>query len=98
VPSGDRKKMMEEFQSLRASMPKFDVARDQVMAILTPQQQETVKETMEEMREAMREMGGEGRPGRPGGPDNRGGEGRQGGPPKPPPPADPPKGDYKFPD
>lgn len=94
--------MMEEFQSLRASMPKFDVARDQVMAVLTPQQQETVKETMAEMREAMQEMGGEGRPGRPGGaprgPEGRGGADGQGGPPKPPPPADPPKGDYKFPD
>jgi hypothetical protein len=93
--------MMEEMQSLRASMPKFDVAREQVMAVLTPQQQETVKQRLEEMREAMREMGGEGGPGRqgrPGGPDGRGGAGDRGAPPKAPPPVDPPKGDYKFPD
>jgi hypothetical protein len=92
---------MEEMQSLRASMPKYDVAREQVMAVLTPQQQETVKQRLEEMREAMREMGGEGGPGRPGkqgGPDGRGGAGDRGAPPKAPPPADPPKGDYKFPD
>jgi len=95
APGGDRQKMMEEFQSLRASMPKFDAVRDQIMAVLTPEQQETVKEAMEEMRETMREMGGEGRPGRP---EGRGGPAGQGAPPKAPPPADPPKGDYKFPD
>lgn len=93
---GDRQKMMEELQSLRASMPKFDAVRDQIMGVLTPEQQETVKEAMEEMRETMREMGGAGRPGRP---EGRGGPaGQDGAPPKAPPPAEPPKGDYKFPD
>ncbi len=90
------KATMEEMQKLRESMPKMESARDAIMAVLTPEQQATLKSNMVGMRKAMEKRGDkEGK--RPGGPGGKGGEGGDGAPPKAPPPADPPKGDYKFP-
>lgn len=88
----DRRKVMEDMQALRATMPKFDGVRDQVMGVLNPQQQDALKQAMQKMRES---GGGKDGPGRPGG--RKGGPGGDdGAPPKAPPPQDPPKGDYKF--
>lgn len=89
------KATMEEMRKLRDTMPKMESARDSIMAILTPQQQETLKSNMVGMRKAAEKRGE-----REGGKGGRGGEGRKGGegaPAKAPPAADPPKGDYKFP-
>ncbi len=84
------KAAMEEMQKLRSTMPSFESARDQIMAVLTPDQQAEVKSNMASARKEMEKRGGAG--GGKGGP----GGGGQGG--KAPPSADPPKGDYKFPD
>jgi len=82
---------MQEMQKLRATMPKFDTVRDQIMAVLTGEQQAEVKSNMAAKRKRMEEqrsgMGGKGGKGGPGG---KGGE-------KDAPPMVPPKEDYKFP-
>ena len=93
---------MEEMQKLRATMPNFETARDQIMAVLTPDQQAEVKSNMAAARKEMEKGGGQGGKGKGG--QGKGGKGGPGGGPdggpdgKAPPPADPPKGDYKFPD
>ena len=91
------KAAMEEMQKLRATMPSFETARDQIMAVLTPDQQAEVKSNMAAARKEM-EKGGQGKGGQGG--KGKGGKGGPGGGPdgKAPPSADPPKGDYKFPD
>lgn len=95
------KAAMEEMQKLRATMPNFETARDQIMAVLTPDQQAEVKSNMAAARKEM-EKGGQGGKGKGG--QGKGGKGGPGGGPdggpdgKAPPSADPPKGDYKFPD
>lgn len=89
------KATVEQFEKLRETMPKMDAARDEIMAILTPAQQETLKSNMVGMRKAMEKRGD--REGRKGGKDGKGGPSGNGSPEKAPPPADPPKGDYKFP-
>ena len=82
-------------------MPNFETARDQIMAVLTPDQQAEVKSNMAAARKEM-EKGGQGKGGQGG--KGKGGKGGPGGGPdggpdgKAPPSADPPKGDYKFPD
>ncbi len=92
------KATMEEMQKLRETMPKMDAARDSIMAILTPAQQETLKSNMVGMRKAMdKREGGKGPGGKGPGGKGPGGKGGDGSPEKAPPPADPPKGDYKFP-
>ena len=96
------KAAMEEMQKLRATMPNFETARDQIMAVLTPDQQAEVKSNMAAARKEMEKGGGQGGKGKGG--QGKGGKGGPGGGPdggpdgKTPPPADPPKGDYKFPD
>ena len=96
------KTAMEEMQKLRATMPNFETARDQIMAVLTPDQQAEVKSNMAAARKEMEKGGGQGGKGKGG--QGKGGKGGPGGGPdggpdgKTPPPADPPKGDYKFPD
>ena len=89
------KAAMEEMQKLRATMPNFETARDQIMAVLTPDQQAEVKSNMAAARKEMEKGGGQGKGGK-----GKGGKGGPGGGPdgKAPPSADPPKGDYKFPD
>ena len=91
------KPAMEEMQKLRSTMPNFETARDQIMAVLTPDQQAEVKSNMAAARKEM-EKGGQGKGGQGG--KGKGGKGGPGGGPdgKAPPSADPPKGDYKFPD
>ena len=91
------KAAMEEMQKLRSTMPNFETARDQIMAVLTPDQQAEVKSNMAAARKEM-EKGGQGKGGQGG--KGKGGKGGPGGGPdgKAPPSADPPKGDYKFPD
>ncbi len=91
------KAAIEEMQKLRATMPNFETARDQIMAVLTPDQQAEVKSNMAAARKEM-EKGGQGKGGQGG--KGKGGKGGPGGGPdgKAPPSADPPKGDYKFPD
>lgn len=83
------KAAMEEMQKIRSTMPNFETARDQIMAILTPDQQAEVKANVANGRKEMGKRGGPGGKGGPGGP---GGPGQ-----KSPPPAEPPTGDYKFP-
>ena len=96
------KAAMEEMQKLRSTMPNFETARDQIMAVLTPDQQAEVKSNMAAARKEMEKGGGQGGKGKGG--QGKGGKGGPGGGPdggpdgKTPPPADPPKGDYKFPD
>ena len=92
------KAAMEEMQKLRATMPNFETARDQIMAVLTPDQQAEVKSNMAAARKEMEKGGGQGGKGKGG--QGKGGKGGPGGGPdgKAPPSADPPKGDYKFPD
>ncbi len=92
------KATVEQFEKLRETMPKMDAARDEIMAILTPAQQETLKSNMVGMRKAMEKRGDrEGRKGGKDGKDGKGGPNGNSAPEKAPPPADPPKGDYKFP-
>ena len=88
------KAAMEEMQKLRATMPNFETARDQIMAVLTPDQQAEVKSNMAAARKEMEKRGVQGKGGQGG--KGKGGKGGPDG--KTPPPADPPKGDYKFPD
>ncbi len=97
------KAAMEEMQKLRSTMPNFETARDQIMAVLTPDQQAEVKSNMAAARKEMEKGGGQGKGGQGGkgkGGQGKGGKGGPGGGPdgKAPPSADPPKGDYKFPD
>lgn len=88
------KATMQEMQKLRATMPKFDTVRDQIMAVLTPDQQAEVKSTVAAERKRMeKQRGGQGGKG---GPDGKRGGGGDGGE-KAAPPMDPPKEDYKFP-
>ena len=84
------REVMEEAQKLKSTMPKFEPVREKIMAVLTPDQQATVKEAVGKMRKQ-----GEGK--RPDGkrPTGKGGDGS---PAKAPPPADPAKGDYQFKD
>ena len=95
---------MDEMQKLRATMPNFETARDQIMAVLTPDQQAEVKSNMAAARKEMEKGGGQGKGGKGKGGQGKGGKGGPGGGPdggpdgKAPPSADPPKGDYKFPD
>ncbi len=92
------KATMEQLQKLRETMPKMESARDEIMAVLTPEQQETLKSNMVGMRKAMEKRGErEGGMGGKGGKGGKGGPSGNGAPEKAPPPADPPKGDYKFP-
>ena len=84
------REVMEEAQKLKSTMPKFEPVREKIMAVLTPEQQATLKESMGKMRKQ-----GEGK--RPDGkrPNGKGGDGS---PAKAPPAADPAKGDYQFKD
>ncbi|MSR29657.1 MAG: hypothetical protein EXS03_08820 [Phycisphaerales bacterium] len=83
--------MMQEMQKLKSTMPKFEPVREQIMSILTPDQQAAVKAAVSKMNKGRGDGKGPGgrRPGAKGGDDA---------PAKAAPPADPPKGDYKFKD
>ena len=60
------KAAMEEMQKLRATMPNFETARDQIMAVLTPDQQAEVKSNMAAARKEMEKGGGQGGKGKGG--------------------------------
>lgn len=95
------KNAMEEMQKLKDSMPNLDEARNQILALLTPEQKNALQANMAQMRKDAGKMDGEGkRPGKDGRGGKGGKEGKGGAPgsDKAPPPQDPPKGDYKFPD
>ncbi len=90
-----KKAALEEMQKLKASMPNMEETRDQLVAILTPDQVTTLKANMAQMRKDMEKRSGKMKGG-PGKGPNGGKDGPDG--QKAPPPQDPPKRDYKFPD